>query len=92
MTLNLLFLGLVALLPFATDLMGEYDDAPEAAAVFACTIALVSLTHWTMARYSVRRGLLPDESHRFAQPAGWASPWCSSPRSPPPTSTPGSRS
>jgi uncharacterized membrane protein len=70
MALNLLFLGLVALLPFSTDLMGEYDKAPEAAAVFAATIALISLSHWTMSRYAVRQGFLPDESHRFAQPVG----------------------
>jgi uncharacterized membrane protein len=70
MALNLLFLGLIALLPFSTDLMGEYDTVPEAAAVFAATIALTSLTHWAMSRYSVRQGFLPHASHRFAHPVG----------------------
>ncbi|MBN1528618.1 MAG: DUF1211 domain-containing protein [Thermoleophilaceae bacterium] len=69
MALNLLFLGLVALLPFSTDLMSTYDEVPEAAAVFATSIALVSLTHWAMARYSAQRGFLNPE-HEFAQPVG----------------------
>jgi uncharacterized membrane protein len=70
MALNLLFLGLIALLPFSTDLMGEYDKVPEAAAVFAGTIALTSLTHWGMSRYSAKQGFLPDAAHRFGQPVG----------------------
>jgi uncharacterized membrane protein len=70
MALNLLYLGLVALLPFSTDLMSEYNEVPEAAAVFATSIALVSLAHWVMARYSVRHGFLADAAHEFAHPAG----------------------
>ena len=70
MTLNLLFLGLVALLPFSTDLMSTYDKVPEANAVFAATVAAISATHWHMARYSVRHGYIADRLHPLAHPAG----------------------
>ena len=70
MTLNLLFLGLVALLPFSTDLMGEYDEVPEAAAVFAASIALGlahALDHGALLGAA---RLHPRCDARFAQPAG----------------------
>jgi uncharacterized membrane protein len=70
MALNLVFLGLVALLPFSTDLMSSYDDVPEAAAVFAASIALVSLAHWTMARYAVRHRFLSGAAHEFGHAVG----------------------
>jgi uncharacterized membrane protein len=72
MALNLLFLGLVALLPFSTDLMSSFDEVAEANAVFAGTIAAISATHWFMSRYSARHGFLTDEAHRTAHPIGLA--------------------
>jgi uncharacterized membrane protein len=73
MALNLLFLGLIALLPFSTDLMSEYDKVPEASAVFAGTIALISLTHWVMSHYTLRHGFIVDEAvapRQFGHPIG----------------------
>jgi uncharacterized membrane protein len=66
MALNLVFLGLIALLPFSTELMSEYDSVPEAAAVFGATVGLASLTHWAMSDYTLRRGFT-EEAHRRAR-------------------------
>ena len=40
MGLNLVFLALIALMPFATDLFDRYTDEPLAAAVFGAVLAL----------------------------------------------------
>jgi uncharacterized membrane protein len=60
MTLNLLFLSLIALMPFATDLSDRYGKQSIAAAVFGATIGLAALVHWVMARYSLRNGFVHD--------------------------------
>jgi uncharacterized membrane protein len=60
MFLNLVFLLLVALLPFATDLLGEYPDSGLATASFSVSVALASLAHWAMSTYSVRRGFVHE--------------------------------
>ena len=60
MFLNLVFLLFVALLPFATDLLGEYPDSGLATASFSVSVALASLAHWAMSTYSVRRGFVHE--------------------------------
>ena len=64
--LNLVFLSLIALVPFASDLVDRYDDEPIAAAVFAGTLALAGVVNSTMVRYIRRRGFAPaaEESNR----------------------------
>jgi uncharacterized membrane protein len=63
MTLNLMFLMLIALLPFATDLVDRYGSEPLAAAAFGTTLGLAALVNWTMITYSLRKGLV-HEAHR----------------------------
>jgi uncharacterized membrane protein len=70
MWLNLLFLALIALMPFATDLMDTYDRVPEAQAVFGALLGCAALTHWFMKTYTLRRGFIRDESARAAQMEG----------------------
>jgi len=70
MTLNLLFLGLIVLIPFSTNLMSDYSEVPEAAAVFSTTIALASLANWTMVAYTLRRGYVSEELMHQARPYG----------------------
>jgi uncharacterized membrane protein len=60
MFLNLAFLLLVALLPFATDLLGEYPDSGLATASFSVSVALASLAHWSMSTYSVSHGFVHE--------------------------------
>lgn len=70
MALNLVFLMLIALMPFGADLIDEYPEEAVAAATFAVAVALAALTHWVAARYSLSRGFVNDalepETARFA--------------------------
>jgi uncharacterized membrane protein len=56
MGLNLVFLALIALVPFSTELSDRYGQEPIAAAVFAATIGLAGLVHWLMATHILRAG------------------------------------
>ena len=66
MTLNLVFLALIGLVPFSSDLVDRYDQEPIAAAVFAATLGLAALVNTIMVRYIRRRGFAPaaDEANR----------------------------
>jgi uncharacterized membrane protein len=68
MTLNLLFLGLIVLVPFSTNLMSDYSEVPEAATVFAASIGLASLSHWLLASYSLHGGLVRGDRRQVVQP------------------------
>jgi uncharacterized membrane protein len=75
MTLNLAFLTLIVLVPFATELYDRYTQEPIAAAVLGGTLGLAALTHWLTGLYTLRRGLV-HEQHRpanepFASPIGF---------------------
>jgi uncharacterized membrane protein len=61
MVLNLIFLALIALMPFATDLFDRYSDEPLAAAVFGAILGLAALVNWLMHRHSVRAGLVKEK-------------------------------
>ena len=66
MALNLVFLALIGLVPFSSDLVDRYDQEPIAAAVFAGTLGLAALVNTIMVRYIRRRGFAPaaDEANR----------------------------
>jgi uncharacterized membrane protein len=74
MTLNLAFLALIVLVPFATELFDRYTEEPAAAAVFGAIMGLAALVNWTMVVHTLRRGYV-DEVHRagtepFGSPLG----------------------
>jgi uncharacterized membrane protein len=54
MVLNLVFLMLIALMPFGMDLVDTYPDTSIAIATFAAILSLASLTHWAMTAHSLR--------------------------------------
>ena len=56
MALNLLFLALIVVMPFATDLVAEYGDDPIGVVIYASVVGLASLLTWLMIRHSVRHG------------------------------------
>lgn len=64
MALNLLFLSLVVLLPFSTDLVDHYGEEPLAAAVFGATVGLASLAQAAMSAYVLRENLVRGDMHR----------------------------
>ena len=66
MGLNLVFLALIALVPFASNLVDRYNEEPIAAAVFAGTMGLAGVVNTGMVRFIRRRGFAPaaDEGNR----------------------------
>lgn len=62
--LNLLFLGLIALMPFPTNLYGDYSDNALALTVFAGVLAAISVLMNAMHIYAHRTGLVREEARR----------------------------
>jgi uncharacterized membrane protein len=58
---NLALLGLVALVPFPTELLGRYGDTTTAVVAYAATMMLVGLTSLGMLRHIDRAGLLDEK-------------------------------
>jgi uncharacterized membrane protein len=70
MTLNLTFLALIALMPFATELFDRYTQEPAAAAVFGATMGLAAFVHWATIVHSLRKGFVHDEHRPATEPFG----------------------
>jgi uncharacterized membrane protein len=68
MTLNLAFLALIVLIPFATELFDHYTQEPIAAAVLGATLGLAALTHWLAVVYTLRRGLVHEQQRPASEP------------------------
>lgn len=72
MVLNLVYLGFVVLVPFTSEVMGDYGDKPEAPILYALSLGLAALFNWVMVRHAPRADLVHPAS-RHAQPLGDAS-------------------
>lgn len=59
---NLLFLSLIAAMPFSTGLIGSYGDTQAATIVFAANVALASLAGHLSEWEAIRSGLLHPDS------------------------------
>lgn len=72
MGLNLFYLAWIALVPFSSELLGNYSGAEDSAIVYAANMAGASLTFAVQAIYANRRGLMrsdaSDEQRRLAAP------------------------
>jgi uncharacterized membrane protein len=69
MSLNLLHLAAIVLIPFATEVLGEYSDQPAAVVTYALVLTGATLAGWVLAWHALRAGLivehdLPDERVR----------------------------
>lgn len=68
-TLNLVYLGFIAFLPFPTSLLGQYFDNPLSIAIYAVNVAAVSAMEVVLFSYARRHGFLqqamPDDVYRF---------------------------
>jgi uncharacterized membrane protein len=58
--LNLLFLGLVAVIPFPTAVIGEHGDLPLAVVLYALSLSLAGLAGTVAWLYASRAGLTAD--------------------------------
>jgi uncharacterized membrane protein len=66
MVMNLCFLALIVVMPFATDLVADYEDDPVCIVVYAVVVGLASLTTWLMIRYSLRSGHIRPQMRPLA--------------------------
>jgi uncharacterized membrane protein len=71
MTLNLVFLALIVLMPFATNLVAEYEDDPIVVVIYSAVVGLASLFTWLMVRYSLRHDHVREDLRPLAE--AWSS-------------------
>jgi TMEM175 potassium channel family protein len=70
LVLNLAYLSLVVLVPFPTEILGEYGDRTDAVLLYALVLGTTSLLGWVMLRYTLRRGhVRPDALEQAARAA-----------------------
>jgi TMEM175 potassium channel family protein len=62
MALNLFYLSLVVLIPFPTNLLGEYGGRSDAVILYAFVIASASMLSWLMLRYALGREHIDPDS------------------------------
>jgi uncharacterized membrane protein len=56
MALNLAYLSLIVLIPFPTELLGEYGGETDAVVLYAVVVGSAALMAWVMLRYALHRG------------------------------------
>jgi uncharacterized membrane protein len=56
MAINLAYLSLIVLVPFPTELLGEYGGLASAVIPYAAVLGTASLLSWAMLRYALHRG------------------------------------
>jgi TMEM175 potassium channel family protein len=74
---NLLLLALIGLMPFTTNLLGQYGDQPLATAIYAFNVGLAAIADSWMDRVAIRDELAPPFTDREAaetRVAGWLRP------------------
>jgi uncharacterized membrane protein len=73
--LNLLYLALVALVPFSAELLGHYSDTTDGVIIYAVNLAGISLSFTAQIFYAFRKGLVKDElkaqERRYVGPASF---------------------
>lgn len=71
--LNLVYLAFVALVPFTSELLGNYSDDRSAVVIYAIGMAAISVTFAIQIRYAFRHKLVREEvqayERRYAGPA-----------------------
>jgi uncharacterized membrane protein len=70
MLLNLTFLALIVLVPFATEVFDRYTQEPAASALFGLLMGLAALTNWAMNVHTLRRGYVHDAHRPHREPHG----------------------
>ena len=72
-TLNLVFLAFIVLLPFSTEVLGDFSDTTEAVVLYAATISGVAMLNWLMIRHALLgEHVHPDHRQTTAPFAGGA--------------------
>lgn len=66
MTRNLGYLALIVLVPFTSELLGEYGSTPAAVIVYAATLGAAALANWAMIHHAVELDMLKPEERANA--------------------------
>jgi uncharacterized membrane protein len=69
MALNLVFLALIVVMPFATNLVSEYENDSIVVVIYASVVGLASLLTWLMIRHSVRHEHVRERMRPLAEAA-----------------------
>ena len=62
-SLNLLYLGIVAIVPYPTGLVAEHGDESASVVVYAAALAALTLVGALMVIYTQRAGLAPPRNY-----------------------------
>jgi uncharacterized membrane protein len=68
LTLNLLYLAFVVLIPFTTEVLGDYGDTTEAVVLYASALGGVAILNWLMIRRTVTGDHLHPEHRDATEP------------------------
>jgi uncharacterized membrane protein len=63
--INLVYLAFIALIPFTSEVLGNYSDDSWGVALYAANLTAVSITSWVMIRYSYDRGLMREDTEEY---------------------------
>jgi uncharacterized membrane protein len=69
MVLNLVYLAWIALVPFTSELLGNYTGETQSVIVYAASVVGVTATFGAQIAYAYRRGLLNPEYRHVARTA-----------------------
>jgi uncharacterized membrane protein len=69
MVLNLVYLAWIALVPFTSELLGNYTGETQSVVVYAASVVGVTATFGAQIAYAYRRGLLNPEYRHVARTA-----------------------
>ena len=67
LVLNLVYLSLVVLVPFPTELLGEYGSTTDAVVLYAGVVATALVLSWVMLRYALDRELVRPDARAEAE-------------------------
>lgn len=70
MTSNLVYLGLIVLVPFSSDMLGTYGESSVAVMVYATTLGLAATVNALMIRYALSQDLVGAAALSATQPFG----------------------
>jgi uncharacterized membrane protein len=63
--INLCYLAFIALVPFTSEVLGNYSDDSMGVALYAANLTAVSLASFAMVSYAYRKGLVREEDERY---------------------------
>ena len=63
--INLVYLAFIALVPFTSEVLGNYSGDSVGVALYAANLTLVSVVSWVMIRYSYGHGLMREDTEEY---------------------------